>query len=248
MAAPVMNMAIKRPRSLTALVVDELRARIIDGRLRLGEHVSENALAAELGISKTPVREALLQLKLDRLVEIHPQRGTYVFRLGPGDVVKVSELREVLEVEAAAIAMKRNRKALVSGMTAILQDMRKAYNADDIVAYRTLDGDYHRTLIEACDNSYIVDAYEPIGLRIQALRSRLSDEAALNRLSFRDHCNMLKLIKAGEVTGLQKLLRVHVRQTARSYIEVQGQQEAEPEARAARSADAVLVAVGPKSW
>ena len=202
-------MAIERPRSLTALVVDELRARIVDGRLRLGEHVSENALAAELGISKTPVREALLQLKLDRLVEILPQRGTYVFRLGPADVVKVTECREVLEVEAAAIAMKRNGRELAVRMASVLNDMRKAYNAGDIVAYRTLDGDYHRTLIDACGNSYITDAYAPIGLRIQALRSRLSDEAALNRLSFRDHCNMLKLIKAGEVTGLQKLLRVH---------------------------------------
>jgi DNA-binding GntR family transcriptional regulator len=224
-------MTIKRPRSLTALVGDELRARIIDGRLRLGEHVSENALAAELGISKTPVREALLQLKLDRLVDILPQRGTYIFRLGPADVIKVSELREVLEVEAAAIAMKRNGRELALRMASVLHDMRKAYTAGDNVGYRTLDGDYHRALIEACGNSYISDAYAPIGLRIQALRSRLSDEAALNRLSFRDHCNMLKLIKAGEVTGLQKLLRVHVRQTARSYIEVLGQREAEPQGK-----------------
>jgi DNA-binding GntR family transcriptional regulator len=224
-------MTIKRPRSLTALVGDELRARIIDGRLRLGEHVSENALAAELGISKTPVREALLQLKLDRLVDILPQRGTYIFRLGPADVIKVSELREVLEVEAAAIAIKRNGRELALRMASVLHDMRKAYTAGDNVAYRTLDGDYHRALIEACGNSYISDAYAPIGLRIQALRSRLSDEAALNRLSFRDHCNMLKLIKAGEVTGLQKLLRVHVRQTARSYIEVLGQREAEPQGK-----------------
>jgi DNA-binding GntR family transcriptional regulator len=228
-------MIIQRPRSLTALVVDELRARIVDGRLRLGELVSENALAAELGISKTPVREALLQLKLDRLVDILPQRGTYVFRLGPADVVKVSELREMLEVESAAIAMKRNGRELALRMASVLHDMRKAYHAGDIVAYRTLDGDYHRTLIETCGNSYISDAYAPIGLRIQALRSRLSDEAALNRLSFRDHCNMLKLIKAGEVTGLQKLLRVHVRQTARSYIEVLGQREMEPKAEQAQS-------------
>ena len=239
-------MAIKRPRSLTALVVDELRARIIDGRLRLGELVSENALAAELGISKTPVREALLELKLDRLVDVLPQRGTYVFRLGPADVVNVSELREMLEVELAAIAMKRNGRELALRMASVLHDMRKAYHAGDIVAYRTLDGSYHRTLIEACGNSYIADAYAPIDLRIQALRSRLSDEEALNRLSFRDHCNMLKLIKAGEVTGLQKLLRVHVRQTARSYIEVLGQRETEanqPQSRG-RAARAEPAAAG----
>jgi DNA-binding GntR family transcriptional regulator len=238
MPAAAKTMAIQRPRSLTALVVDELRARIVDGRLRLGEHVSENALAAELGISKTPVREALLQLKLDRLVDILPQRGTYVFRLGPDDVLEVSELREVLEVEAAAIAMRRSRELLLSRMTPILRDMRKAYGAGDNVAYRALDGDFHRVIIEACQNSYIADAYAPIGLRIQALRSRLSDEAALNRLSFRDHCDMLKLIKAGEVAALQKLMRAHIRQTARSYIEVLGQRDAPPRAHKAEPAGA----------
>jgi DNA-binding GntR family transcriptional regulator len=215
-------MKITRPQSLTALVVGELRARIVDGRLRLGEHLSENALAAELGISKTPVREALLQLKLDRLVDILPQRGTYVFRLGADDVVKVSELREILEVEAAAAAIKRNHGLLVTRMSEVLRDMRKAYAAGDNAAYRTIDGEFHRTIIDLCGNSFISDAYGPIGLRIQALRSRLSDEAALNRLSFRDHCQMLKLIKSGSIARLQKLMRAHIRQTAQSYIEVLG--------------------------
>ena len=215
-------MKITRPKSLTALVVGELRARIVDGRLRLGENLSENALAAELGISKTPVREALLQLKLDRLVDILPQRGTYVFRLGADDVVKVSELREILEVEAAAAAIRRNHALLVARMSEVLRDMRKAYAAGDNAAYRTIDGEFHRTIIDLCGNSFISDAYGPIGLRIQALRSRLSDEAALNRLSFRDHCQMLKLIKSGSIARLQKLMRAHIRQTAQSYIEVLG--------------------------
>jgi len=218
-------MKITRPKSLTALVVGELRARIVDGRLRLGEHLSENALAAELGISKTPVREALLQLKLERLVDILPQRGTYVFRLGADDVVKVSELREILEVEAAAAAIKRNHGLLVARMSEVLRDMRKAYSAGDNAAYRTIDGEFHRTIIDLCGNSFINDAYGPIGLRIQALRSRLSDEAALNRLSFRDHCEMLKLIKSGEVARLQKLMRAHIRQTAQSYIDVLGRRD-----------------------
>lgn len=213
-------MKIARPESLTALVVNDLRARIVDGRLRLGEHLSENALAAELGISKTPVREALLQLKAERLVDVLPQRGTYVFQLSADDVMKVSELREVLEVEAVAAAIKRNLPRLIARMTEVLRDMRKAYNGGHNTTYRLLDGEYHRTIIHLCGNSYLSDAYGPIGLRIQALRSRLSDEAALNHLSFRDHCDMLRLIKARDTAQLQKLLRAHIRHTARSYIEV----------------------------
>src|SRR5690606_5401144 len=90
------GMKLIRPKSLKEMVADELRMRIIDGRLQLGAGLSENGLAAELGISKTPVREALLQLKQEGLVEVQPQRGTYVFRMAAEQVVMISELREIL--------------------------------------------------------------------------------------------------------------------------------------------------------
>ena len=125
-AAP---MKITRPKSLTEIAVAELRTRIIDGRLQLGEALSENALAAELGISKTPVREALLQLKLEKLVDVLPQRGTYVFRLALDQVAKISELREILETSAVAAAMARNHEALVERMNAVFEDMSAALNA-----------------------------------------------------------------------------------------------------------------------
>jgi DNA-binding GntR family transcriptional regulator len=88
------------------------------------------------------------------------------------------------------------------------------------VEYRTLDGQYHQTIIDLCGNPYISDAYSQIGFRIQALRSRLSIETALNRLSMRDHREMLKLIKAREVEPLQALLRAHIHQTKQSYLDL----------------------------
>jgi DNA-binding GntR family transcriptional regulator len=213
-------MVIERPKSLTELVVNELRARIVDGRLRLGAALSENALATELGLSKTPVREALLQLKLERLVDVLPQRGTYVFRLAADQVVLISELREILEIAAVAAAIERNHAELVKRISALFQKMKKAYDAEDNVEYRTLDGQYHQTIIDLCGNPYISDAYSQIGFRIQALRSRLSIETALNRLSMRDHREMLKLIKAREVEPLQALLRAHIHQTKQSYLDL----------------------------
>src|SRR5690242_16653848 len=63
-----------RPRSLTQLVVDQIRDLIVTGKLALGEQLSENALAERLGVSRTPVREAFLRLEAERLVEIRPQR------------------------------------------------------------------------------------------------------------------------------------------------------------------------------
>lgn len=218
-------MKLTRPKSLKELVVEELRQRIIDGRMRLGAGLSENALAAELGISKTPVREALLQLKLEGLVEVQPQRGTYVFRLAPEQVIMISELREILEIAAAAAAVSRNYDTLVTRMSRLLDAMRAAYEADDIVAYRRLDGEYHEAIIDCCGNPYIASAYSQIGFRIQALRSRLSNEAQLNRLSFKDHREMLKLVKARDVAALQGLMRSHIQQTKQSYLDVLDRQD-----------------------
>lgn len=213
-------MKLIRPKSLKELVVEEMRTRIIDGRLNLGAGLSENTLAAELGISKTPVREALLQLKLEGLVEVQPQRGTYVFRLAPEQVVAISELREVLEVAAVAAAIERHHDALVARMTRILEGMKAAFDGNDNVAYRTLDGEYHETIIDLCGNPYISSAYSLIGFRIQALRSRLSHEASLNKMSIKDHREMLKLVKARDVPALQTLMRGHINQTKQSYLDV----------------------------
>jgi DNA-binding GntR family transcriptional regulator len=213
-------MKITRPKSLKELVVEELRTRIVDGRMRLGAGLSENALAAELGISKTPVREALQQLKLEGLVEVQPQRGTYVFRLAAEQVTMISELREILEVAAAAAAIERNHSALLARMTSIHEAMRAAYDAGDTAGYRARDGEYHQAIIDLSGNDYVRDAYGLIAFRIQALRSRLSNEAALNRLSMKDHRDMLRLVKARDIAGLQTLLRAHIQQTRRSYLDV----------------------------
>jgi DNA-binding GntR family transcriptional regulator len=219
-------MKTERPKSLTGLVVEELRARILDGRLRLGEALSENVLAADLGISKTPVREALLQLKLERLVDVLPQRGTYVFRLARDEVVMISELREILELPAAAAAIERNHAALVARMTVIYQDMSNAYRAGDNAGYRASDGELHQAMIDLCANSYLSNAYNQVGFRIQALRSRLADDMSLNRASYKDHGEMLRLVKARKVEELQSLLRAHIRQTMHSYLEILGDRDA----------------------
>ena len=72
---------IKRQKTLTEQAADAIRARIVEGQFEFGEALSEITLATELGVSKTPVREAFLQLKNEGLVDILPQRGTFVFRM-----------------------------------------------------------------------------------------------------------------------------------------------------------------------
>lgn len=213
-------MKLDRPKSLKELVVDELRERIIDNRLKLGASLSENTLAADLGLSKTPVREALQQLQLEGLVEVMAQKGTYVLRIGAEDVIQISELRQVLELAAARLAMERNHDQLVTAISGIMVIMQQAFDVGDMVAYRKLDAQWHQTFIDLCGNRYLRDAYSQVGFRIQALRSRLSSLAALNSRSVVQHQKMLDAVASNELSALLAQLESHIEETRDSYLKV----------------------------
>src|SRR5512133_2552962 len=104
-----MQRQLERPKSLTDLAHEKIRQLIVSGEFPLGEQLSEASLAAQLGISKTPVREALLRLRADGLIDIQPQRGTFVFSLTPQQVDEICRFREFVEVAALGAAMQARR-------------------------------------------------------------------------------------------------------------------------------------------
>lgn len=209
---------LQRPKSLTALAADEIRGRIVRGELGLGTPLSENALALELGVSKTPIREALLQLKMEGLVSIQPQRGSFVFDMSPEEIRQLGELRETLEVTALDRAMKGCCESLVAALSAIVDAMSEAVRSGDNGRYRILDASFHRTLFDHAGNRYLADCYGGFAFRIQALRARLCSDPALNAVSLRDHATLRDLIAAGDVDGARALLQRHMSRTIGDYL------------------------------
>jgi DNA-binding GntR family transcriptional regulator len=211
---------ISRPKSLTDLVVERIREQIVDGRLGVGQPLSENVLAAELGISKTPVREGLLQLKMQGLVEVRPQRGSYVFSLDDDAVGELCELRAVLELAALSRALARARAHLARDLAAILARMEKALAASDLAAYRRLDAAFHQAIVDRSGNRFLVDGYEAIALKVQALRTRLSVSQAHIEASLVQHRRLLALVRRGAASEADALLARHIDNTKRSYLRV----------------------------
>jgi DNA-binding GntR family transcriptional regulator len=208
---------LQRAKSLTEQAADEIRQRIVFGDIALGASLSENTLAAELGVSKTPVREALLQLKNEGLVSIEPQRGSFVFDLSASEITQLGELRETLEVSALRLAMKHDRDGLGEDLGEILGKMKKALAKNDAASYRKLDAEFHRAMFERSANKYLLAAYLGIAFRVQALRTRLSANPMLNRSSFKDHEKLHKLVEAGRTADAVALLSSHVRGTTGDY-------------------------------
>jgi len=217
---------IRRPRSLTSIVADQIRELIITGKLQLGEQLSENTLSEQLGVSRTPVREAFLRLEAERLVQVRPQRGTFVFQYDGTELREICELREVLETGALRIATDRDRRKL----TALLSEKVEA--AEPVVAlgpaaYQAHDTGFHETLVRASDNRELIEAYLRVSGRIRAVRYRLTTTQAQIANSQARHREILDTMAAGDDAVAQRHLAYHV---YNSYNFFMGQIDGTPDA------------------
>jgi len=210
---------IERPKSLTDMAVERIRASIVEGSLVLGGQISEAALALQLGISKTPVREALLRLKADGLVDIHPQRGTYVFSVGGEDVVQICRFREILEAAALGEALSADRKGLVAALEENLRTMKEAQRAGDARALPELDAEFHGIIMQRSNNTYLRDAYRLIEHKIHALRWRLPVNSEQIEHCQAKHATILRQIRSGKLGQAQTILKRHIRDTQTAYLE-----------------------------
>jgi DNA-binding GntR family transcriptional regulator len=208
---------LARPKSLTALAMERIRASIVEGRLAFGEQLSEAALAHELGISKTPVREALLRLKLDGLVDVHPQRGTFVFQLNEDEVAELSRFRAILEAAALAEGMRVGRAALAGRLDAVVREMAEAHRHRDRVRLPDLDAAFHGAIVDQCGNPYLRSAYSLVEHKIHALRWRLPENDGQVEHCQANHAVIAQQVRKGTVARAQALLVQHIRETCDAY-------------------------------
>jgi DNA-binding GntR family transcriptional regulator len=208
---------IQRPRSLTETVLAQLRESIVSGDLELGSALSERALAIKLGVSKTPVREALAQLRVEGLVRIYPQRGAYVFTLSAHEVIALCEFRQTLEAAALRLAVERYPTELAKEIRAIVSDMESARKRNDTKAYLRADTRFHQAFFRRCGNEYLVDTYELHVGKIAALRTHLAVKPLHTEMSYREHCELSDLIAQGQLIRALGVLDVHIDRTKSTY-------------------------------
>jgi DNA-binding GntR family transcriptional regulator len=209
--------AIERPKSLTETVLAHLRRRIVSGELALGAALSERALAESLKVSKTPVREALAQLRSEGLVTILPQRGAYVFTLSAREVVEICEFRLAIETAALRLALERDREGLADAIARIVEAMAAARREGDQRLYLARDTEFHGALFRHCGNRCLDDSYARYAGKIAALRTHLAVKPQHTRLSFEEHGRLRDAIAAGSLADAEAILRAHIGRTRDSY-------------------------------
>lgn len=208
---------INRPSSLKESVIESLRESIITGVLELGQQLSERALAVKLNVSKTPVREALAQLRVEGLVQVYPQRGAYVFIPNSAEVIEMCELRQALEAAALRTAIERHPAETERELEKIVRRMEVARGKQDRRAYLVEDSLFHQALFSCSGNRLMHQNYQMHVGKISALRTHLAQRPEHTDLSFAEHKNILQAVKRRDPKMALATLDMHIGRTRLSY-------------------------------
>ena len=144
---------------LRDVVFNTLRDAILTGKLEPGERLMENQLAEKLGVSRTPIREALRMLELENLVELTPRKGAQVLDMSEKDVVNVLEIREVLEGLATQLACKKMTNELFQELKQAEQEMEQSVQQENIEKMVNADERFHDVIFLSTENEKLIQIF-----------------------------------------------------------------------------------------
>lgn len=203
-------------RTVAAEVAGRLRARILSGALADGAPLRQDALAAELGVSRIPVREALAQLEAEGLVRLEPHRGAFVAGLSAEDVTELFELRAAIEPLLLRRALPRLSAHDLAAADAALAAFDAALAAGDADRWGELNWRFHATLYRPAGRPRMLRlAQELNNSAARCVRLHLGLAGALPR-AHDDHRRLLELCRARAVDEAAALLARHILEAGRA--------------------------------
>jgi DNA-binding GntR family transcriptional regulator len=191
-----------------------VKAAILDRVFPGGQLLTEGELADAVGVSRTPVREALLRLEAAGLVRLYPKKGALVLPVLPQEIDDVLEARELIEVHAAAKVWPR-RKELVEQLEARLQEMRTHKKAADAKSFLEADRAFHEAIVAAAGNEILTNLY--LSLRDRQVRMGVgSVQVAPARMdrSIADHKALIAALQGTSSRKFRDLVAEHIHQAA----------------------------------
>lgn len=197
-----------RVPSLRDRVYEQLRSRIMDLELPPGHRITERDAAAELGVSRVPLREALRLLEAEGLIVLVPRQGAMVAGWSREDVVLLFEVREELETLAARLAATRRTEADLRLLGELVDAAERALESGDAAATAAANAGFHRAVVAACGNPLLKRMMAPLDSRVQWLFHLTKHRDT--REQRQEHVRLLELIEAGDSDGAAELYRSHI--------------------------------------
>ncbi|MBW1973909.1 MAG: GntR family transcriptional regulator [Deltaproteobacteria bacterium] len=211
---------IKNPPTLKLLAYNTIKNAIISQKLQPGIIYNEKKLADEMGISKTPVREALMDLASKGFVTFIPRKGIMINQLDKKDIINLYEVREALEVAAVKLITKKISDEDIQKIKEIHNKGLKAVQSKiDSISYLKLDREFHSIIAKLTGNNYLKEALENIrdlidwmGMKALTRQARMKEVEA-------EHHRIVEMIEKRDVKKAMFMMELHIEITKKKVLE-----------------------------
>ncbi len=199
-------MAVIARQGLRDQVYDRLHEMIENSRFLPGARLNVEQLTAELGVSRTPIWQAIGRLEQEGLLRSVPNKGVYMAELSPEQALDVYSVREVLECMAAELAAGRIDDGTLAAMEENLASQRAVVEARDLVAYSKLDYDFHASVYGASGNDFLVEILSDIKKKMRPMVNHMT--SVLEDL-YQDHVAIVHALTRRDAQGAIEGFRTH---------------------------------------
>lgn len=216
---PLVPIKLDSYKPLRELVFESIREAIIGGQLPPGERLMEIQLAEEMGVSRTPVREAIRKLELEGLVVMIPRKGAYVSGLSMKDISDVFEIRSALEGLAAELASERATEEELENMERHLVRIAEGIEKGDITSVVEVDTDFHGMLYTASRNQWLGQIINNLREQIQRFRQTSLSYPGRMRVALEEHRRIVEAISSRDPELARKLAAEHIENAENSLMD-----------------------------
>jgi len=212
MIAPALEaLDILRTRTLASLAGEAIERLIVDGELKAGEHLNELALAARLGISRGPIREAIRGLERGGLVVTVVNQGSFVRKISASEAHELYEVRIALTGYACAHLAKHATSDQIKALRDLLKRMSAAQAAGDAADYYTGNLEFHAALMDFGGNRRAVRICDELGQELNLFRRRSLVSPEGMKASNAEHAEIVRAIAAGDAARAREAGEAHIR-------------------------------------
>lgn len=206
-------------KPLRDVVFESLREAILEGKLKPGQRLMEVQLAEQLGVSRTPVREAIRKLELEGLVVMLPRKGAYVANMSLKDIIDVLEIRASLEGLAASLAAERINPENIKKLEKIVEEFEERTIASDIDTLLKKDVEFHECIFKATNNKKLHHLINSLWEQVYRFRVTYISDYDSSISIVNEHKLILDAIKNGDNELAKKYATEHIEKAEQFMIE-----------------------------
>ena len=201
-----------------------LKARIIKGDFAQGIKLFEGKIAKQLGVSRTPVREALRELGAEGFVTISPNQGVVVSNLSVKEIQKVLQIRGVLEGLATRLVAKLINGEEIKELEKYLKKMECYTNKDDVLAFSKMDAEFHELILNICGNNRLIQILKNLSDKTHRYRIRSLSVPGRLKYSLEEHREIVEALKRKDSEQADRLSQKHVENVLKNILVHEGKE------------------------